>query len=318
MRNDKPDAPHWYIGLLGNIPYEATAQALYQILEQVGTFKEAPVLVEMAAVEALEAIGQPAVPQLVRLLESRTQNLAGILASSALERIGAPARGAVEQVLRSGPPRARQKAAEILGKIADRDSTPALVEALKDPDLLTHLKAVRALGAMGEGAVPALAGELRYADDEKHRIYAQTAVRSLSRIGPPAVPFLLEALPNSSAGVRCEIVDVLGQIKDRECVPALIDLLKNPDEDGRVRYESAFALGSFPGEDAKDALFDALDSKSELVLIGVATGLAKLGISEGKEYLVERLQEVSKNRMRSYRKWVGSRGTEEREAQGER
>jgi HEAT repeat protein len=74
----------------------------------------------------------------------------------------------------------RVRAAERLGEIGDARAIPALIEALRDKNLLVRMAAARALGEIGDaGAVPALIEALR---DESDSVQLDAAV-ALNNIG---------------------------------------------------------------------------------------------------------------------------------------
>jgi HEAT repeat protein len=81
----------------------------------------------------------------------------------------------------------------------------------------------------------------------------ETAADALARIGPAAVPALLEALHSPDPEVRAKAANVLGRMGPdaRDSVPELIRLLDDPDE--RVRKTVIRALGRI-GPAAQDAV----------------------------------------------------------------
>jgi HEAT repeat protein len=74
----------------------------------------------------------------------------------------------------------RVRAAKRLGEIGDVHAIPALIEALRDKNLLVRMEAARALGEIGDAeAVSALIGALR---DESDSVQLDAAV-ALNNIG---------------------------------------------------------------------------------------------------------------------------------------
>jgi len=148
-------------------------------------------------------------------------------------------------------------------------SAPALVSALKnDKDLFVRRFAAQALGDVGaepKTAVPALSAVLK---EEDKKELVEAAVTSLGKMGPTAVPPLVDALKNKAgaakkapkkgpvptdptAFVRTKAAEALGNIGPgaKAAVPALIGALNDRD----IRTEAAIALGNI-GPDAKDAV----------------------------------------------------------------
>ena len=81
----------------------------------------------------------------------------------------------------------------------------------------------------------------------------QLAADALTRIGPPAVPMLVEALRGRDGEVRRQACEVLMRMGPdaREAVPELVRLLD--DEDEELRRMAATALGRI-GPDAGEAV----------------------------------------------------------------
>jgi hypothetical protein len=81
----------------------------------------------------------------------------------------------------------------------------------------------------------------------------ETAADALGRIGPPAVPSLIEALKSPDPEARLQAAQVLARMGSdaKEAVPDLIRLLDDPDE--RIRKAATRALGRI-GPDAAAAV----------------------------------------------------------------
>jgi HEAT repeat protein len=74
------------------------------------------------------------------------------------------------------------------------------------------------------------------------------ARRALLNIGAPAVPHLLQALNDPSAQVRKAVVDVLGEVGNREVLDRIAGLQADPDPAVRLAVERALAtLREKPG-----------------------------------------------------------------------
>jgi HEAT repeat protein len=112
---------------------------------------------------------------------------------------------------------------------------------LADDDLLVSIRDGQVRRANFVTPVPAPKSEQQLAAD------------ALARIGPPAVPMLVQSLRSSDREVRrraCEILMRMGP-DAKEAVPELIGLLG--DEDEELRRMAATALGRI-GPDAGDAV----------------------------------------------------------------
>ncbi len=127
---------------------------------------------------------------------------------------------------------ARWNAAEILGRIgpAAQSASPALLEALQDPDL--HVRSVAAgslplVDTPAEQAVPALLDLLR-------RDASESAIRALSKYGPdarPALDDLVRLLSDKSLDteLRWNAARALGKMQESgaEAIPVLVLCLQD-------------------------------------------------------------------------------------------
>ena len=122
---------------------------------------------------------------------------------------------------------------------------------------------------MGAEAVPALIQTLPSRDSSLPPLSAQIIVR----IGSPAIPLLTKTLGEAHPLVRAQICYILGQIKDRAAVPALLDALRG--EFYTVRAKSAAALGEIGDPQAIQLLLTALKDKEDSVRVSAALALGK-------------------------------------------
>ena len=145
------------------------------------------------------------------------------------------------------------------------------LETLRDPDRQLANRAATALGGFGSGAVPGLTLALQDPNLDVRRLACSTlsrigrpaasaapqlavllsdpqmmamAAHALTRIGPPAVPYLAQALEHPQPRVREKAAVALGQLGSsaRNASPGLERLLE--DEDSEVRKHAAAALGA--------------------------------------------------------------------------
>ncbi len=198
--------------------------------------------------------------------------------------LAVPARGAdvtaLVGQLKSPDSDVRRLAAKSLAEMGTeaKAAAPALIVALKsDKDLFVRRFAAQALGEVGadpKAAVPALRGALR--EDRKELVEA--AILALGKLGPTAVPPLVEALKGGAASpgknspkkgpaptdhtafLRAKAAEALGQIGEdaKPAVPALVAALK----DAGVRTEAATALGNI-GPAAKEAVTPLQDAAAD-------------------------------------------------------
>lgn len=124
----------------------------------------------------------------------------------------------LRRTVRSGSPRARQWAVKILGENGDSSDLRAVTPALADRDPDVRLAAVQAAG----------------------------------RLGPEALPALLDRLPREpEANVRKAVVRTVARWEKPEAVPALAEHLGRESEE-EVRHYVVAALQKLTGEQAGD------------------------------------------------------------------
>jgi HEAT repeat protein len=169
-------------------------------------------------------------------------------AARRLRDLGPGAAPAIPQLIAAlGDPLAQvaMDAGDALGRIG-KPAVPPLIRALKssDPSVRAWAAyAVRKVGPEARDAMPALAGLLR--DDRT----AAAAAQSLSVMGAPAVPALLEGLRNGSPLLREKAASALGDIGlgAETALPELRKLAED-DEPSAIRKAAKEAIGKIAAE----------------------------------------------------------------------
>lgn len=140
----------------------------------------------------------------------------------------------------------RSSAAEALGEFGDERAVPALAKALRDNEENVRWDAAKALGKIGEAAVPALIEALKDRKWEVRHDASQILVNrliwdgehwrgeyspvNLAKIaGKAAVPTLIRVLRDEQWTVRVNAAKILGEIGDKDAIPALTKAMKDPD-----------------------------------------------------------------------------------------
>ncbi len=169
--------------------------------------------------------GKPfVIPPPIRTAFARTQLRTLFLPRSGMDT--ARAERVLLSVVRDSNPAVRDTAIHILGIIGNRTATPVLIKALEDPAARVRMQAAKALGRVGDPtAVPALIAALHSADEQM----GSTIFSSLVKIGPAAVPAILNESTSSSAWVRWQCMRALSEGKDNRALPALVNALRDPD-----------------------------------------------------------------------------------------
>ncbi len=184
-----------------------------------------------------------------------------------------------------------EAAAKAMGRIGDKRAVPFLVSFLKNPDRNIRIAAVDALGSINdkdiippltealndpekdirEAALWGIYNLLKSADFNAEEKY--TALPWIEFLSDPikerriagiyyyakkhsksAEKYLIEMLKDTDESIRCDAAEALGEIGDKETVPALIEALNQGDEG--LRKCAVKALGKIGGNSAADALFE--------------------------------------------------------------
>lgn len=140
-----------------------------------------------------------------------------------------------------------------------------LVNHLKDAS--RRERAGGELLRLGPEAVPALVEALQSPDQNLIPLYQDVLVQ----IGPPATPALARSLLNGHPILRGRVAEVLAQTRDVEAVPALLSALRG--EFYTVRGRAAMALGAIGAQEAVGPLTEALKDPEVDVRIEAVSAL---------------------------------------------
>lgn len=209
----------------------------------------------------------------------------------------------------------RSVAARSLGELgpAAEDSLPALTTALDDENTAVRIEAIHAIAKVGPdagAAVPALTkisrtdendlvrkqaqdalARIRAGDDSNAQptIYITTATLAILvlggiawarwKLGPTAVPSLIEDLKDDDGAVRRRAIRILGMIGSpaKAAVPALIQALKERDPSIRRAAERALGRIGIKNKTAIPDLMVALKDRDPFVRARAAVLLGKIG-----------------------------------------
>lgn len=142
--------------------------------------------------------------------------------------------------LKSPDRKIRKKSAEALGQLGDPRAIDPLIEALNDTHENVKKVVIIALGNFDDPkAISALVDKLIKVSPAYHIVHI-ALWKTLTKIGSPAVPELINALEHNDASVRITVIKILVGIKDDRVVGALIKRLK--DEDRFVKIVAVEAL----------------------------------------------------------------------------
>ncbi len=172
----------------------------------------------------------------------------------------------------------RAKAALALGQLKEPETLPALSKALKDREPEVRAAAAHGLAAFSNPRTFEAIGELLLDDPELE--VRQAAAEALGATGrAEAIPYLMEALHDSFWWYEREkevntLLDAIARLGPA-AVPALIDNLK--DAEGTVRKMAAALLARLPDERAIEPLSLSLYDTHFDVCRAAAEALAAIG-----------------------------------------
>ncbi|MBI5416365.1 HEAT repeat domain-containing protein [Candidatus Poribacteria bacterium] len=213
-----------------------------------------------------------------------------------ITKIGYPATPFLVELLKNDDPDLQEYAAGALGTIKDKQSFPALLDALSSSSFKRKYIICRALGKISDPIAikPLISIYLEQTEDTKKYI-----VRALVDIGHPSVPVLLENLKNANPEIQKMSIIALGEIKGSDISKALIEISNNTnrdlviyslgqiadttsidfllpllkDPDWQIRQKTAFALTKYTNKKILPALNAALNDEVAIVREWVATAI---------------------------------------------
>jgi HEAT repeat protein len=244
--------------------------------------KECPSPVRIAALHGIVSVeGEKAAPALIRLLRSDDAELR----EAALMFLAHVPGEGVTQLLAAEtstlPPEPRALALVALAARGDATGRPAAVRAAQSVDSRVRAAGIDALGVLGDASDVAMLARAACGEGSE----AEAAVKSLGRLNAKgvdeaimrhiqqddaktkailipalvsrrptdAVPLLLKTAQDADASVRSESFKALGALAQDKDVPAMLDLLKETenDSDRTAAEKGASAAGKRMGDPAK-------------------------------------------------------------------
>jgi len=235
-----------------------------------------------SAIEALTDMGGDGCLHAIAALLNSPSEAIRFAALEALGKIGSPlsVKPLVEHISKTEGYE-RNAAIKSLVHTGDIPSIPgisaSLVEIMKDGDWEDQLTAIRGLVALKEtSAIPYMidiAGsyDTSVPDNEEKVGIIKEAVKSLG-----CNEYLLNILKDPSMKFRGRsiAVDIVGDLKCREAVPALIELLKNECRD--VKRSAVNSLSKAEGEEVKETLINMINEHDSHVRKTAVISLGKI------------------------------------------
>jgi HEAT repeat protein len=203
----------------------------------------------------------------------------GEAARTALEAKGAEALDFLVAIVKEGPPKARIQAAALLARLgpAAAPAVPVLAEALKSKEKGVRGMAAIALGRIGPAARDALVPLDRALSDHDVRVRVAAALAVYGIADDTAAPtrVLFSAFTSPDPDVRAMVAEAFAEM-GTPMGDLLVRSLKSDDETARVNAAKTLAAMGPGAADAKPALLEALDDRSEAVRAAAAEALAAL------------------------------------------
>ena len=268
----------------------AAAEALGKIGDLRATASLAAALknrnpeVRQKSAEALGEIKDPrAVEPLCAALEDEYPRKA---VAKALGRIGSSAVPNLVDALKNRDPKIRQFVAEALGETQDLRAIDPLIVAMRRGPYDVRRTAARALGKIGNPAVPQLASLLA----AKNASLRWAAIRTLESIkSPTTIETWIAALAAEYIDVRETAARALDEVEGHRVIEALISALE--DENPDVRRAVAGALAYRSDLRVMTVLRSAFEAKRLAIIAGATPFFVKWGEDGTEAVLIKALNE---------------------------
>ncbi len=172
--------------------------------------------------------------------------------------LGADAVAPLIVLLETPNPAARRAAAEFLGRIGDRRALPSLLRSLDDADTDVVAAAATALGALGAAAA---LDALFALFGHPNAVVRRAAVAAVNGIGASGIAARARAaMAAGDPHSRECAIRVAGYFGFEDCVPGIVEALRDPEED--VRRAAIEQLPVLEHIDADDLLQRALTNET--------------------------------------------------------
>ncbi|MEH1855239.1 MAG: HEAT repeat domain-containing protein [Nostoc sp.] len=162
----------------------------------------------------------------------------------------------------------------------DQELLKRMVESMGDSRGMVRLSFAEALGKIGKPATPLL---MEAVASHPNPVVRRASAKTLTLIADPiAVPTLVNALLNDEdTVVKTSAVGGLAKIGEA-AVPALLKILASTEYPESAKGHAVWALG-FIGADAKEYLYQEINSDSDEVRAAVVGAIAKIAQESTEE-----------------------------------
>ena len=187
--------------------------------------------VQTQAAHALSSLGPSAMDELIRALKRKNKDVRlGVIGALAVIR-DPRSIDPLTVALQDESGEVRWQAALALGEIGDSRVTAPLVGALLDADKYVRYGAAFALAKLG--------WKPETAEERAFFFVGMQEWKAVKAAGPAAIPALSHVLNDRDEAVRQKAIGILGSIRDKQAIPALMRGLA--DASSEVRWEAVLA-----------------------------------------------------------------------------
>ncbi len=261
-------------------PVSASAADMAKLLQDLRSNDPQKVELAIETITDLGPSAAKAVPELTKLLTSGDANTRAH-AAHALGKIGKaalPAAGALAKLITDEKPAVRYAALDALGEIEPGPEmvVPLMIASLGDQNPAVIREALHALADRGPSIVPAMIEALK---DDRTEYWALLVLQTIGPDAKEAVPAIIEVLKEpDEPWQRMEAAITLGKIgpASASAVPQLVELLDDPEKG--VTHAAVYALAMI-GPAAKPAakqIRTHLDTEDPFQWVAGSWALAKI------------------------------------------
>lgn len=229
-----------------------------------------------------------AVEPIISILENSSENAqARMFSAISLGMIGDKrALSGLRNVVRDNDKNVKRASISAIGHLKDDRAVQCLLDVLYDSDQLAQVRAIKSLGEIGaKSASGALLRKLLYEEDAFLTTKDDKSQPTIHKI--------------YSKIVRMNTIAVLGELKTREAVPILMEILENKEEEANVRKASATALSNIGDRRAIEPLIKILYDENEGIRVYSAEALAELGYVKAIPHMESILAEIKDKHIRN-------------------
>lgn len=177
----------------------------------------------------------------------------------------------------------REFAIGLLGKFKSKKSVPILIELGKDKNFTRRYVVFSALGEIqDESAIDAIIDALK---DEKEDV-RKYASRALIKIGPRAIPKMMERYTKEDENTKGYLVRAFGELRNNAPEELLINDINGPN-----KYDVIWALGKTGTKKSLPYLTKLLNSDDYKVRVQACQALGDLNQPEAIPYLKKALND---------------------------